>query len=376
MSRDDGSKPWVLVTDGAPDDGQSRTTLWTVRALAHAGYRAATTVSAPYSLAAASRASRRSVRVPALIEPGDERPYAAAVRDEMRRHSYLTVLPTSDPALLALDMPGAHLVDKSSLTERAARAGIPTPPTRVFADATALRAGAETLSFPLIVKPAVGHGAMRASGPSDLVGWSDDDGPLLVQPYVTDGLWSVAGVVWDGVMVAAVHQRFLRTWPVDAGMTCAAETTAADPSIEDRLLRLLDGYTGIFQADLAGPYLIDLNPRSFASLSLAMASGVDVIGIYCDLLRGRDVEPVRGRPGVFYRWWDADARWAMKKVRMGELSLRGAARLLRPRARTARGGPESLTDPLPSLARLGFVFDRAVRRARQKAFRTREASAA
>jgi predicted ATP-grasp superfamily ATP-dependent carboligase len=376
MSRTEGSKPWVLVTDGAPDDGQSRTTLWTVRALAEAGYRAATTVSAPYSLAAASRASRRSVRVPALIGPGDGRPYAAAVRDEMRRRSYLAVLPTSDPALMALGMPVAHLVDKSSLTGLAARAGIPTPPTRLFPDATALRAEAGSLSFPVIVKPTFGHGASRASGPSDLAGWSDEAGPLLVQRYVTDGLWSVAGVVWNGALVAAVHQRFLRTWPVDAGMTCAAETIAPDPSIEDKLLRLLDGYTGIFQADLAGPYLIDLNPRSFASVSLAMVSGVNVVGIYCDLLRGRDVEPIRGRPGAFYRWWDADVRWAMTKVRRGELSPRDAARALRPRRHTARGGPESLTDPLPSLARLGFVLDRAVRRARNGAVRTREASPA
>ena len=38
--------------------------------------------------------------------------------------------------------------------------------------------------------------------------------------------------------MAAVHQRFLRTWPIDAGMTCAAETTEADPDLEAALTKL------------------------------------------------------------------------------------------------------------------------------------------
>ena len=260
MTAGRAERPWVLVTDGAPDHGQSRTTLWTVRALAAGGYRAAVTVSAPFSLAASSRYCDRSVRVPAVEH--DAEAFAAAIEAELMRERYVTVLPTSDPALTALHLPGADLLDKSVLIGAAELAGIPCPPTEVFGDACELVEAGARLTYPVIVKPSLGHAAGRANGPADLVRWHDVPGPLLVQPYLPDGLHAVAGVVWGGEMVAAVHQRFLRTWPVDAGMTCAAVTTEPDPDVEAALLRLLRGYSGPFQADLSGPYLLDVNPRS------------------------------------------------------------------------------------------------------------------
>ncbi len=362
MRRDRAGRPWVLVTDGAPDDGQSRTTLWTARALDAAGYRTAVTVSGRFSLAAASRACRRTVRVPALHDPAAGAPFAAAISDELRRNRYLTVLPTSDPALMALGWPVEHLVDKASLTGLAERAGIPTPPTRVFDGAEALREASSGFSYPVVVKPAMGHGAARADRPADLTVWDGEPGPLLVQPYVAEGLRAVAGLVWNGEMVGAVHQRFLRTWPVAAGMTCAAVSIEADPALEARLLHLLAGYNGIFQADLAGPFLLDVNPRSFASLSLAMASGVNLAGMYCDLLMGHEPVRARGRPGVFYRWLDADVRYAVSALRQRRISAIAAIGMLAPRRNTARGGPESLVDPGPAFARLGFLVSRALSR--------------
>jgi predicted ATP-grasp superfamily ATP-dependent carboligase len=352
--------PWVLVTDGAPDHGQSRTTLWTVRALARAGYRPAVTVSAPHSLAARSRYTARTIDVPPIHHDGAA--FADAVRSELERHRYLTVLPTSDPALIALGYDVEHLLDKGLLGASAERAGIPTPPTERVAGPSELGAAAERVGYPVIVKPTMGHGAGLATGPAELDRWAGDRGPLLVQTYVEGGLHAIAGVVWGGRIVAAVHQRFLRTWPTDAGMTCAAETIEADPDREAALLRLLEGYTGIFQADFAGPYLLDLNPRSFASLSLAMEAGANLVAIYCDLLMGQPVQDVRARPGVFYRWLDADIRHAVTGVRAGRMSLGHAARILRPRRHTARGGPESITDPGPLLARAAYLASTIRRR--------------
>ena len=344
-------RPWVLVTDGAAGlESQSRTSLWTVRALAAAGYRAAATVSSPYSLAAASRHCRRRVPVPPVDEPG----YAEAVRAELTRLPYLTVLPSSDRSLLALGAPVLALVDKSMLPERARAVGIPMPPTEVFDGAGGLLAAANRLPYPVVVKPAFGHGAGRADRPYDLGRWAETQGRLVVQPYLTDGLRSIAGVVWRGRLAAVVHQRFLRTWPPAAGMACAAETVEPDRGLEELMTHLLDGFEGIFQADLAGRYLLDLNPRVYASLSLAMSARANLVGIWCDLLRGREVEFVRGRPRVFYRWLDADLRYAASGLRHGRLSLREALGV-RPRFRTARGGPESMADPGPMLARLRYV---------------------
>jgi hypothetical protein len=141
-------------------------------------------------------------------------------------------------------------------------------------------------------------------------------------------------------------------------MACAAETIPPDLELERRMTDLLEGYTGIFEADLADGLLLDVNLRPYASLSLALKAGVNVVGIYCDLLRGARPPVARPRPGVFYRWLDADLRHAFTGVRAGRLSMLDAARMLRPRPGTARGGPESLSDPRPMLIRAAHVFRR------------------
>jgi hypothetical protein len=187
--------------------------------------------------------------------------------------------------------------------------------------------------------------------PADLRGWAPGPGRCLVQPYFTDELRSVAGVIWRGGLAAVVHQRFLRTWPPDCGMACAAETVPPDLELEDRLVALLDGYEGIFQIDMAGGHLLDVNPRVYASLPLAVAAGANLAGLWCDLLRGEAPSLVRARPGVFFRWLDGDVRNVGSRLRKREIGPVDAARALRPRSRAVHD-IEPFRDPGPVLARL------------------------
>src|SRR5207249_1841717 len=86
-------------------------------------------------------------------------------------------------------------------------------------------------------------------------------------------------------------------------------------------------------------------------------AGANLPGIYCDLLRGARVEGVvRARPGAFYRWLEADLRYVAAGLRSRRLSPADAIRLLRPRRHAAHGGPESITDPGPMVARLRYVL--------------------
>jgi hypothetical protein len=343
---------WVLVTDGS--SYPTRSTLAAVRALAEGGYRPAVTVCGPSSIAAASKYCARTVKVPSVAEAG----YARAVRDEMASGGYLTVLPASDASLLALELPVEQWVDKASAAERAGAAGIPVPPTEVFASWQALRDAGDGLPYPFVLKPAISRfGTVRVGSPEELRGMPPHEGRLLVQPYLSDPLRAVAGVMWEGRLVAAVHQRYLRTWPADCGTASAAETVAADGDLEERLTVLLSGYQGIFQAQLAGPYLLDLNMRVYGSLPLAVAAGANLPAIYCDLLRGGPVRPVRGRPGVFYRWIEGDLRNLAGRVRSRSISLGRALAELRPR-RGAAHSTESLTDPGPLFLRVRYALGR------------------
>jgi predicted ATP-grasp superfamily ATP-dependent carboligase len=290
--------------------------------------------------------------MPDVHSPG----YVEAVRAESA-NGYVAVLPTSDTTLIALSDPGARYIDKGALQAGAAAAGLPFPPTEAFAGGPELLEAADRLEYPVIVKPAVGKPPRRANCPSDIRRWWATSGhTLLVQPFLTDPITTVNGVLWEGRLAGVAHQRYLRVWPPDAGMALAAVTVEEDRRLEERVLALMEGYTGIFEVELCGPYLLDVNARVYGSVMLAAKAGANLPGVYCSLRRGKRVPQVRARPGVFYRWLEADIRYAFTGLRSGRLSLMQAARILRPVRGAAHGGPESLTDPGPMLARLKYAI--------------------
>jgi predicted ATP-grasp superfamily ATP-dependent carboligase len=338
----------VLVTDGAA--GQARSTLATVRALGRGGYAPVVTVSGPRSLAAASRYCTDTIRTPPASEGG----YAQSVRAETDRRAYVCVLASSDAALLALEAGVAHLLDKGRLSEEARRAGIPVPHSARFPSFADLVERSGALDYPVVVKSQLmGPSVVVAHEPGDLErAGVEHQGPVLAQELLGPPLTSIAGVVWQGRLVASVHQRYLRTWPPHAGGACAAVSVEADVDLEGRVTEVLRGYSGLFHAQFAAGRLIDLNPRTFGSLPLAVKAGVNLPVQFCDLIRGQ-LQPglVRGRPGVYYRSLEGELRWGAHALVHERLSPVAVARALRPRRHVAHA-VESLTDPRPVLVRL------------------------
>ena len=347
----------VLVCEGG--HGFSRGAVATVRALAAAGYRPSVTVSGTRSLAAASRYCARRVRVPSTIE--DPAGFAAAVRREAESRPYLAILPANDDALTALDWPVKHLLDKSAWIPVAVSLGIPVPYTRVFNDGDALQASSAELAYPVVLKPDTKrYPARRVDSLSDLARVRSD-GRIVVQPYIRDAMRGMLGLLWKGRLVASVHFSYLRIWPIPCGTASAAITTKPDIELEERARSLLGGYDGIFHLDLAGPYLLDVNPRVHATVALAVAAGVNLPELYCELVSGRDVATARGRPGVFFRWLEGDIRSVLHAVRSGALPVGGAVAALWPRRGEVHGF-ESLGDPGPLLVRAGYALRRSLTR--------------
>ena len=346
----------VLVTDLV--NGRSRSAVAAVRALAGGGYAPIVTVSGRRSPAAASRDCAGVVRVPPCLN-GD---YADAVRREMADRDYVAVMPASDGALLALGLPGADLVDKSTLPARAAAAGLRTPRTLRLDGPEELAAAAGRLEYPLVVKPVVKSGpgslARRVDTPAALVALAaESGGASVVQPFLDGDLRAVAGVVHEGRLLALVHQGYVRTWPADCGVASAAVTTAPDTGLEQLLARLLSAHSGVFQVQLIGSCVIDVNPRVYGSLPLAVAAGANLPAIFCAAVQGRGQDLVRARPGVRYRWAEGDVRRLGYGLRRGELGLVEAVRALYPRLGTAHS-VESLRDPGPVLTRVANVVTR------------------
>jgi predicted ATP-grasp superfamily ATP-dependent carboligase len=342
----------VLVVD--PGDGHGRSALAAVRALAAAGYRPVVARSGKASLGAASRSCAGTIELPTPDDAG----FAELVRAAAEGSGARAVLPASDAALRALASPGSELVDKSRLVARARAIGFPTPPTRVFENGAALVDAAGALDYPIVVKPAVpSMPARRFDASAQLSALTSFAEPVLVQPFLGDPMGAVGGVVWRGRLVCAVHQRNDRTWPAYCGTSSSAVTIEPDDALERELLRLLDGFEGIFQAQLAGPYLLDLNPRVYGSLPLAVAAGVNLPAAWCDLVGGAEVPTRRARPGVRYRWMEGDIRSLFSSLRSRRIGMAGALRALRPVRGTAHS-VESLRDPGPSFARLRHAMRR------------------
>ena len=178
----------VLITDGGP--GQARSTLAAVRALAAAGYRPSVSVSGPNSLAGASRWCERKVLLPRAGHPT----YAERIRKEAAY--YLTILPASDASLVALEYPGADLVDKEILYRRATDVGIAIPSTHSFESEEDLAQAASSLKYPVVVKPSLkltiakGQSARLVRSPEELARLTFGDEHVVVQEYVEEPLRS------------------------------------------------------------------------------------------------------------------------------------------------------------------------------------------
>ncbi|HZJ52272.1 MAG TPA: ATP-grasp domain-containing protein [Actinomycetota bacterium] len=342
------TRAMVLVTGD-----QGRIGLTTVRALDAAGYAPAVTTQGKHSLAASSNSCVRSVRVPAVDEPG----YAEAVRAELASRPYLTCLPVSDSALLNLDYPVRHLLDKTVLARLARDVGLSSPPSGTFSSGAELRAASRGLDYPLVVKPVVrDRRPFRADSAADLKRAANIRGEVMVQPFLNEPIRTVGGVMWQGRMVAAVHQRWHRIWPMPCGQASYAITIAPDEELEERIRLLLSDYDGIFNVQLIGPHLLDVHTRPYGTQSLALAAGVNLAGVWCDLLDGKSVSPARAREGVAYRWLAGDLRhlrWALKS---GTMSPAQSLSEFRPRLGTAHG-TESLLDPGPIIARIRYHLD-------------------
>ncbi len=359
-----------------------------VRALRSAGYEPWAALTRPQRLVAHSRALGGVITAPdpSIDAEGFARRLASAA-DEL---SIAAVLPGSEDALLALagtehlfgsriaigicaSEPLERSLDKRQVTRLAAAAGLPTPPT-TEADGAELRAQRRELTYPLMLKPerTKVHGPdgvlrrepahrVRSERELESVLASATVRTWLLQPCIPGSLAAVCGVAWKGELVCALHQSARRIWPPDCGISSYAETVAPNAAREEALGRLLalTGCSGIFQAQFlrAGDewVFIDLNPRVYGSLALAVAAGLNLPAIWVDLLLG--AAPALGsyRIGVRYRAEGNEMRWIAHNLRHGRLAA--AVSALVPRRRTVHA-LFSIRDPLPAVAGVLGVLPR------------------
>ncbi len=313
MASSTGDPPAVVLVT----DGQQRKALAAVRSLGRAGHRPLVAEEMWLTTSFFSRfAAGRAVYPSPLRGRAVFGRWLAAF---VRAHGVEVLLAMDDATLeAALETPppcaglfpppeAFHLFrDKAATLQAAARVGVSVP-RWVVADTEPERAlrQAEALGYPVVLKPRVssgGRGLVLAEDPAALVAAlaaQPGQEPLL-QGWVGWGAQYDVGLLYDagGRRVAAFVQRELRHYPLTGGPSTVQESVQAPELVRlaDRLLASA-GWIGPaeveFRLDAAGvPRLMEVNPRYWASLALAIQCGVDFPRLHVALALGRPVEPV------------------------------------------------------------------------------------
>jgi predicted ATP-grasp superfamily ATP-dependent carboligase len=295
--------------------------------------------------------------------------FAAAVQRAALDHGPTVVYPGREESLEALlaardglppeavfPYPATAVVqqvrDKRALPDLAGEAGLTTPDRLM--EATVAEVAAAHVPTPCVVKPlrkgAALHSAQALYDDAQLRALLDSlpDQEVIVVQRHHPGRLSALSVVVDreGALAARFQQEARRTWPADAGPSSLAVSVAPDAELAERVRRMLAGagYWGLAQVQFIaapdGARLIDVNPRFYGSLSLALAAGVNLPAVWHSVATGgRPTEPAPYEVGVTYRWLEAEL-FAV---------LHGSPRLLLERAQAPRTGPMwARDDPGPS----------------------------
>jgi predicted ATP-grasp superfamily ATP-dependent carboligase len=275
--------------------------------------------------------------------------------------------------------------DKAEVAPLAEGAGLKLPPTAEVDRRDAAAAAAE-LGYPVMVKPIqselaaqqmlVHADAHHAPDGASLAAALDSlpRDRVLVQKYLEGRLAAVCGVAWNGELVCASHQMAMRIWPPRAGVSAFAKTVPRDEEIEHGVARLVRALqlSGIFQTQFMqtrdGSFFIDLNPRMYGSLALAIAAGLDLPSIWLELLTGGTPRPGEYRLGVNYRWIEHDVRAVARGMWHGP--RHDALIGLLPRRRTTHP-IFRLDDPRPGITTVERLLRRARARARSVAAASR-----
>jgi D-aspartate ligase len=236
-------------------------------------------------------------------------------RDALAPH-FVHALPSRDAVAIAMDKRHQH--------RRAQEAAVPTAVTCWPSTMDEIEALAPTLSYPVIIKPAVGHiwreqfrreKALRVEGPEDLLNLCADifahGQTAMIQSIIvgpnTNHCKVCAYFDLHGTALACICMRKIRQYPTDFGIGTMLESVD-DPELADLGLRFFramqwrgPGSIEFKRDDRDGAWkLIELNPRLWQQHGLAAACGVSFPLIQYRDLTGQAPVEQQYRLGV--RW--------------------------------------------------------------------------
>lgn len=331
------------------DDGRSLGALAAVRSLAQAGWEVGVAAPDRSGFAARSRHVWRHHTAPLVhLDPAG---FVDAVRSAISSGPYELVFTGGDAELMALSDARTQLgvslpyaehevvevaLDKLDLHRLGLECGLAVPATQTADAISGWR------SWPVVVKarkhwtPEAGAAGRLDARLCDsftearrrIAEISAAGGEPILQESIAGRLMAYTVLCErGGRVVAAVQQEVDGLDPSPPGSSTRARTMPIDQDLAAGVQRLMYrlGWFGVAELQFMKrrgdePKLIDLNGRFYGSMSLAIASGVDLPALWASAALGSEVQPSPAREEVRYQWFHGDFLRAMKERRGGLLT--------------------------------------------------------
>jgi predicted ATP-grasp superfamily ATP-dependent carboligase len=333
-------------------DADERQSLVSIRSLGRAGIAVGALESRAGVPAFSSRWCRLSGLVPSTVVDSDA--FTDAVIRWVERYSPRVVICASDGSIAALRRRREDLERQTRLALASERAldiavskprtlalaedlGIRVPRAATLRQLANLRAAAEEVGFPLVVKPTeswvhCGSGGARLT--SKVVVNLDEAAraseavlrlgcPVILQEWLPGSREAISVFRARRRIWARFAQLAIRMHPPLGGTSVTRLSIPLPADITSAAERLvdgadLDGYSEIeFRRDSAGrAVLMEINPRLSASVEIAVRAGVDFPFLLYTWVTDGSLRAVPTyRVGLRMRWLGGDMRWLYATLR-------------------------------------------------------------
>lgn len=266
-------------------------------------------------------------------------------------------------------------VDKKKTLEFAQQNGISIPRTFVPNNEEELRVLSKELNYPAVIKIRRGSGAkgvVYANSPSDLIykykSLQNIEEHPLIQEYIRGQGYGVSAIFNKNSRPKAVfvHKR-IREYPITGGPSTFCESVK-DTEMLNCGLKLLEKlkWYGLAMVEFKlderdnRPKLMEINPRFWGSMPLAIASGVDFPYLLYKLAINGDIESVTSyKIGVRTRFLFSDLLACYEIFKIRRDKERAIWDILQPFFdKNVNEGLLTLDDPIPAIRYLLDRFSR------------------
>lgn len=329
----------VLITDG-----ENRIALSILRSLARRNIETAITMESPAALSSFSRYCRNKILCPSSSR--DMNGFVTILSKLAKKKRFDSLFPVTDTSLIAVSkyrdalgsfvarsLPSHESVekayDKSLALKAAGEEGIPTPITFFIRNTAQLKDAASKVTYPAVIKPrwswiwnqskaSYSRGSYVNSASELLSSYKavHENFPFpLVQEYVPGRNFSVAVIVDNCEPRVACCIMVHRTSPVTGGNSVLRETIQLDPEMTKYAFKLLRNlkWHGVAEVEFrmdardSTPKLMEINGRFWASLQVAIDSGLDFPFLLYQLVTNGKITPTFSyKVGVKSRWFLGD----------------------------------------------------------------------